>query len=147
MSAESANQFGELVADPITNEVLHYTEKPETFVSNSCYLIFISFYDLHMQPKHQFHVICTSLKIRFLLTLNDTALLWNGSMSQVSDLINCGVYVFTPDIFTAIQDAIMQRNDRGINFILTMHYAKCCYILSLFSWFDMHLQKTIAPYP
>ncbi|XP_019702141.1 uncharacterized protein [Elaeis guineensis] len=62
VSAESANQFGELVADPITNEVLHYTEKPETFVS---------------------------------------------------DLINCGVYVFTPDIFTAIQDAIMQRNDRA----------------------------------
>ncbi|XP_008812895.2 mannose-1-phosphate guanyltransferase alpha-like isoform X2 [Phoenix dactylifera] len=62
VSAESANQFGELVADPITNEVLHYTEKPETFVS---------------------------------------------------DLINCGVYVFTQDIFTAIQDAIMRRNDRA----------------------------------
>lgn len=29
---ESANQFGELVADPVTNELLHYTEKPETFV-------------------------------------------------------------------------------------------------------------------
>ncbi|RWW65262.1 hypothetical protein BHE74_00027436, partial [Ensete ventricosum] len=33
VSAESANQFGELVADPVTNELLHYTEKPETFVS------------------------------------------------------------------------------------------------------------------
>jgi mannose-1-phosphate guanylyltransferase len=33
VSAESANQFGELVADPETNELLHYTEKPETFVS------------------------------------------------------------------------------------------------------------------
>jgi len=33
VSAESANQFGELVADPSTNELLHYTEKPETFVS------------------------------------------------------------------------------------------------------------------
>ena len=32
VSAESANQFGELVADPVTNEVLHYTERPETFV-------------------------------------------------------------------------------------------------------------------
>ncbi|XP_027358353.1 mannose-1-phosphate guanyltransferase alpha-like isoform X3 [Abrus precatorius] len=53
VSAESANQFGELVADSTTNELLHYTEKPETFVS---------------------------------------------------DLINCGVYIFTPDIFTAIQD-------------------------------------------
>ncbi|XP_042969759.1 mannose-1-phosphate guanyltransferase alpha-like isoform X2 [Carya illinoinensis] len=52
VSAESASQFGELVADPITKELLHYTEKPETFVS---------------------------------------------------DLINCGVYVFTPDIFTAIE--------------------------------------------
>jgi hypothetical protein len=29
---ESANQFGELVADPVTKELLHYTEKPETFV-------------------------------------------------------------------------------------------------------------------
>ncbi|KAE8724935.1 mannose-1-phosphate guanyltransferase alpha isoform 2 [Hibiscus syriacus] len=52
VSAESANQFGELVADPVTNELLHYTEKPETFVS---------------------------------------------------DRINCGVYVFTPYIFDAIQ--------------------------------------------
>ncbi|WJX65527.1 mannose-1-phosphate guanylyltransferase [Trifolium repens] len=47
VSAESANQFGELVADPETHELLHYTEKPETFVS---------------------------------------------------DLINCGVYIFTPNI-------------------------------------------------
>ncbi|KAL6960668.1 mannose-1-phosphate guanylyltransferase [Sarracenia purpurea var. burkii] len=31
VSAESANQFGELVADPNTHELLHYTEKPETF--------------------------------------------------------------------------------------------------------------------
>ncbi|KAF8399346.1 hypothetical protein HHK36_015211 [Tetracentron sinense] len=62
VSAESANQFGELVADPITNELLHYTEKPETFVS---------------------------------------------------DLINCGVYIFTPDIFTAIQDVSAQRKDRA----------------------------------
>ncbi|KAK1311096.1 putative mannose-1-phosphate guanylyltransferase 1 [Acorus calamus] len=60
--AESANQFGELVADPDTKELLHYTEKPETFVS---------------------------------------------------DLINCGVYIFTPDIFTAIQDVSMHRKDRA----------------------------------
>lgn len=32
VSAESASQFGELVADPETKELLHYTEKPETFV-------------------------------------------------------------------------------------------------------------------
>ena len=32
VSAESASQFGELVADPDTKELLHYTEKPETFV-------------------------------------------------------------------------------------------------------------------
>ncbi|KAJ7945921.1 Mannose-1-phosphate guanyltransferase [Quillaja saponaria] len=62
VSAESANQFGELVADPITNELLHYTEKPETFVS---------------------------------------------------ERINCGVYIFTPDIFTAIQDVSTQRKDRA----------------------------------
>ncbi|KAK9278612.1 hypothetical protein L1049_028185 [Liquidambar formosana] len=62
VSAESASQFGELVADPITNELLHYTEKPETFVS---------------------------------------------------DRINCGVYIFTPDIFTAIQGVSTQRKDRA----------------------------------
>lgn len=62
VSAESANQFGELVADPNTNELLHYTEKPETFVS---------------------------------------------------DRINCGVYVFSPDIFSAIQDVSIQRRDRA----------------------------------
>lgn len=60
VSAESASQFGELVADPVTNEVLHYTEKPETFVS---------------------------------------------------DRINCGVYVFTPEIFTAIQGVSTHRKD------------------------------------
>lgn len=60
--AELASQFGELVADPETNELLHYTEKPETFVS---------------------------------------------------DRINCGVYVFTPDIFTAIQGVSNQRKDRA----------------------------------
>ncbi|KZV17234.1 mannose-1-phosphate guanyltransferase alpha [Dorcoceras hygrometricum] len=62
VSAESANQFGELVADPITKELLHYTEKPETFVS---------------------------------------------------DLINCGVYVFTPQIFSAIQEVYLHMEDRA----------------------------------
>ncbi|KAH0875912.1 hypothetical protein HID58_073274 [Brassica napus] len=62
VSPESASQFGELVADPVTNELLHYTEKPETFVS---------------------------------------------------DRINCGVYVFTPDIFTAIREVSSQTKDTG----------------------------------
>ncbi|CAL0321771.1 unnamed protein product [Lupinus luteus] len=62
VSAESANEFGELVADPTTNELLHYTEKPETFVSN---------------------------------------------------LINCGVYIFTPEIFNAIEDVSMNREGRA----------------------------------
>eukprot|EP01018_Ginkgo_biloba_P014052 Gb_40673 [translate_table: standard] len=62
VSAESASQFGELVADPATSELLHYAEKPETFVS---------------------------------------------------DRINCGVYIFTPDIFFAIQDVSAQRKDRA----------------------------------
>ncbi|KAI3826780.1 hypothetical protein L1987_00835 [Smallanthus sonchifolius] len=34
VSAESASEFGELVVDPVTKELLHYTEKPETFVSD-----------------------------------------------------------------------------------------------------------------
>jgi hypothetical protein len=33
VSKEKAAEFGELVADPETKELLHYTEKPETFVS------------------------------------------------------------------------------------------------------------------
>lgn len=35
---------------------------------------------------------------------------------QVSDRINCGVYVFTPDIFTAIQNVSSQRKERGQSF-------------------------------
>ncbi|XP_078437362.1 uncharacterized protein LOC144707953 [Wolffia australiana] len=62
VSAEYASQFGELVADDTTNELLHYTEKPETFVS---------------------------------------------------DLINCGVYIFTPDIFTAIREVTAHRKERA----------------------------------
>nr|GME03948.1 mannose-1-phosphate guanyltransferase alpha-B-like [Ipomoea batatas] len=62
VSPESASEFGELVSDPATNELLHYTEKPETFVS---------------------------------------------------ERINCGVYVFTPDIFTAIQGVSTERKDRA----------------------------------
>ncbi|MED6111804.1 hypothetical protein PIB30_055679 [Stylosanthes scabra] len=62
VSPESANEFGELVADPATNELLHYTEKPETFVS---------------------------------------------------DRINCGVYIFTPDIFTAIEAVSTQQKNRA----------------------------------
>ncbi|XP_057769469.1 uncharacterized protein LOC130989518 [Salvia miltiorrhiza] len=62
VSAESASQFGELVADPTSQEVLHYTEKPETFVSN---------------------------------------------------LINCGIYVFTPNIFSVIQEVYLLREDKA----------------------------------
>lgn len=62
VSPESASEFGELVSDPVTNELLHYTEKPETFVS---------------------------------------------------ERINCGVYVFTPDIFTAIHGVSNQRKERA----------------------------------
>ncbi|XP_047958628.1 mannose-1-phosphate guanyltransferase alpha-A-like isoform X2 [Salvia hispanica] len=61
VSAESASQFGELVADPTSQEVLHYTEKPETFVS---------------------------------------------------DLINCGIYVFTPNIFSVIQEVYRLREEK-----------------------------------
>ncbi|AES89251.1 mannose-1-phosphate guanyltransferase alpha-like protein [Medicago truncatula] len=32
---------------------------------------------------------------------------------QVSDLINCGVYIFTPDIFAAIEDVSINREGRG----------------------------------
>lgn len=32
---------------------------------------------------------------------------------QVNDLINCGVYVFTPQIFTIIQEVVLQGNNTG----------------------------------
>ncbi|KAK4785970.1 hypothetical protein SAY86_002659 [Trapa natans] len=62
VSTESANEFGELVADPVSNELLHYTEKPETFVS---------------------------------------------------DLINCGIYVFTPEILTVIHKLSIHREEKA----------------------------------
>lgn len=62
VSAESASEFGELVADAETGELLHYAEKPETFVSE-----------------------------------------W----------INCGVYIFTPEIFLAIQDVATRLKDHA----------------------------------
>ncbi|KAJ7565933.1 hypothetical protein O6H91_02G081900 [Diphasiastrum complanatum] len=62
VSPEVASEFGELVADPESGELLHYAEKPETFVS---------------------------------------------------DFINCGVYIFTPEIFLAIQDVTLARKDRA----------------------------------
>ncbi|KAH8964976.1 hypothetical protein BDL97_04G093200 [Sphagnum fallax] len=62
VSKEVASEFGELVADPKTGELLHYAEKPETFVS---------------------------------------------------DFINCGVYIFTPDIFLAISDVASTHKERA----------------------------------
>ncbi|KAG2286700.1 hypothetical protein Bca52824_046304 [Brassica carinata] len=61
----SSKPIGELIADPDTKELLHYTEKPETFVS---------------------------------------------------DLINCGVYVFTSDIFKAIEGVYNQMRDLSSNY-------------------------------
>ncbi|CAN8273051.1 unnamed protein product [Cochlearia groenlandica] len=71
VSAEAASQFGELIADPDTKELLHYTEKPETFVS---------------------------------------------------DLINCGVYVFTSDIFKAIEGVYSQMRDTSSNYQISNHF-------------------------
>lgn len=34
-------------------------------------------------------------------------------LKQVSDRINCGVYVFSPGIFTAIEGVTTQRKERG----------------------------------
>ena len=100
VSAESAHQFGELVADPTTKELLHYTEKPETFVRTWCFLC----------SDISFQLLLGELGVLFLL--DDLCF----QKMQVSDLINCGVYIFTPDIFTAIQDVSMHREDRGWSF-------------------------------
>lgn len=91
---ESANQFGELVADPVTNELLHYTEKPETFVCTEF---------LPVNYSRGFSL--------FWYFFVDTFSFLD--CSQVSDRINCGVYVFTPEIFTAIQGVSTQRKERG----------------------------------
>uniref|UniRef100_A0A453IQ90 Nucleotidyl transferase domain-containing protein n=1 Tax=Aegilops tauschii subsp. strangulata TaxID=200361 RepID=A0A453IQ90_AEGTS len=96
VSAESANQFGELVADPETNELLHYTEKPETFVS---------------------------------------------------DLINCGVYIFTPKILIAIEDVLKQKKDRGIMHIV--HGSLLSYIafFCLLNCYGLHiLSMVLCPF-
>jgi len=43
---------------------------------------------------------------------------------QVSDLINCGVYVFTPDIFTAIHDVYINQEGRGWSLSITFEKAQ-----------------------
>eukprot|EP00271_Cylindrocystis_brebissonii_P011771 TRINITY_DN29716_c0_g1_i1.p1 TRINITY_DN29716_c0_g1~~TRINITY_DN29716_c0_g1_i1.p1 ORF type:complete len:452 (+),score=73.30 TRINITY_DN29716_c0_g1_i1:119-1357(+) len=58
--AEVASEFGELVADGETCELLHYAEKPETFVS---------------------------------------------------ELINCGVYIFSTELFDAIKNISTNRSE------------------------------------
>ncbi|ONL94565.1 Mannose-1-phosphate guanylyltransferase 1 [Zea mays] len=97
VSAESANQFGELVADPETNELLHYTEKPETFVS---------------------------------------------------DLINCGVYIFTPNIFSAIEDVLKQKKDRAnlrrVSSFEALHSATK-YYLSLCRPYKLNINRALPP--
>ncbi|KAH0885809.1 hypothetical protein HID58_061905 [Brassica napus] len=93
VSAEAASQFGELIADPDTKELLHYTEKPETFVTLS----------------YKFPVSLTWFWT--LLKLIDVSLL-----VQVSDLINCGVYVFTSDIFKAIEGVYNQMRETSSNY-------------------------------
>lgn len=35
VESDIASEFGELVSDPETSEILHYAEKPETFVSGA----------------------------------------------------------------------------------------------------------------
>ena len=55
VSAESASQFGELVADPVINELLHYTEKPETFVCTKS-KIQLLFFSLAL-PNHEIVLI------------------------------------------------------------------------------------------
>lgn len=41
----------------------------------------------------------------------------------MSDLINCGVYIFTPEIFAAIEDVFKQRKERGRCFFLYLVFA------------------------
>lgn len=43
---------------------------------------------------------------------------------QVSDLINCGVYVFTPGIFTAIEGVSTHREDRGWYLFVTAQFSQ-----------------------
>lgn len=47
------------------------------------------------------------------------------SQLQVSDLINCGVYVFTPKIFSVIQEVYLLREDKGEWYCIVIPYL--CY--------------------
>lgn len=60
VAPDVASEFGELVADPQTSELLHYAERPESFVS---------------------------------------------------DCINCGVYIFTPELFDVIKNVSNSRSE------------------------------------
>ena len=72
VAREVANKYGCLVANPGSNEVLHYVEKPESFISDliSCgiYLFNCAIFDemkKAMQNKHQvgYPLIDISFKI------------------------------------------------------------------------------------
>ncbi|BFZ54011.1 hypothetical protein PYCC9005_001042 [Savitreella phatthalungensis] len=62
VAADVASNFGCIVQDPQTNEVLHYVEKPE---------------------------------------------------SQISNMINCGVYVFDASVFATIKQAMQRKEDEA----------------------------------
>lgn len=55
---------------------------------------------------------------------------------QVSDLINCGVYIFTPDIFAAIEDVSINREGRGLFLSTRILQASIILLLILFSIHD-----------
>lgn len=60
------------------------------------------------------------------------------SQFQVSDLINCGVYVFTPKIFSIVQDVFFHREDRG--------QWCCCYLSLSMPYLILWLLKNATPW-
>jgi mannose-1-phosphate guanylyltransferase len=87
VSPDQASEFGELVADQETSELLHYAEKPETFVR------------------------CCVLPVAMASFLPCTLLI--HSVFQVSELINCGVYIFSPEIFSLVKEVATSRTESG----------------------------------
>ena len=122
VAPDVAAEFGELVADPVTSELLHYAEKPETFV-RECDL----FCSSHPSLLHQYSLVCATLVshpffMRMLLSAFRTCHLPPQPLSspcQVSDRINCGVYIFSAAIFDAIQEVSVNRTNTGASLSAT----------------------------
>ena len=129
----ATSKFGRIVVDESTHEILHYVEKPKTFVFQFNSFFFLNFCQFFLSSK-----------------------------SKISDLVNCGVYLFKMELFdkiatiaakqpveTDIYDIFNDPKEFGFHFVsgfLILTYSEGKRILvceSSWSWmfFDTMLQK------